>query len=84
VRRGATQSAANDIVGGATLTFDVHPDHPYYREVLGLLGRVRAEVNELWDAVQAHNETTPCPEDSKEAVSFYFGQCVTRPDDDPP
>jgi hypothetical protein len=82
VRRGMARSAEDHVNGGATLTFDVSGEHPRRAEVLGLLKRVRADVNELWNAVQAYNEQHPIPEDSKVEVSFYFGQCVTGPDDD--
>ena len=33
LRRGATQSRADDLVGGATLAFDVHDGHPFKDEV---------------------------------------------------
>jgi hypothetical protein len=82
VRTGVARSRSEDTVGGATLSFDVHPEHPHREEVLGLLQRVRAEVNELWARVQSHNEAHPVPEDSKTEVSFYFGQCVTPSDED--
>jgi hypothetical protein len=82
VRRGLARSAHDDVVGGATLTFDVHPGHPYRDQVLGLLKRVRSEVNDLWTQVQRHNEQNPVPEESKFEVSFYFGQSVTPSDED--
>jgi hypothetical protein len=81
-RRGMARSAADHLNGGATLTFDVGPEHPQREAVYGLLKRVRAEVNELWTLVQAHNEHTPIPDEQKVEVSFYFGQCVTGPDDE--
>lgn len=82
VRRGTSRSAEDHVNGGATLTFDVSAEHPRREEVLGLLKRVRAEVNELWSDVQGYNERHPIPEDRKMEVSFYFGQCVTGPDDE--
>lgn len=82
VRRGVAQSAADDVVGGATLTFDVHRDHPHRDQVFGLLSRVRGEVNALWQEVQAYNERHPGREEAREAVSFYFGQHVTGPDEE--
>ena len=51
--RTTTSSAAQ------RLSFDVHPEHPHRDEVLGLLKRVRAEVNELWTRVQRHNDEQP-------------------------
>jgi hypothetical protein len=78
---GLARSAPEDVVGGATLTFDVHPDHPHHSEVLGLLRQVRGSVNELWRKVQEYNEEHPIPETAKTEVCFYFGQSVTPPDD---
>ena len=80
VRRGQARSAHDDTVGGATLTFDVDPDHPEYDRVVGLLRQVRSEVNDPWARVEACNTKRPIPEESRIQVSFYFGQCVTLPD----
>jgi hypothetical protein len=80
VRQGLAHSADEHLVGGATLCFDIHDAHPDREEVLGLLKRVRAEVNELWSKVQSHNQLHPVPEEAITEVSFYFGQCLTRPD----
>lgn len=80
VRRGQARSAHDDTVGGATLTFDVDPDHPDYDRVVGLLRQVRSQVNDLWARVEACNAKRPIPEESRIQVSFYFGQCVTLPD----
>jgi hypothetical protein len=49
--------------------------------VLALLGRVRAELNELWQRVCAHNAEHPLTEDERVRVRFYFGQNVIRPDE---
>ncbi len=77
VRRGLTRSTHADVNGGATLKFLVHTGHPHHDEVLGLLQRIRGEVNELWNKVQSHNVSHPAPEGEEIQVSFYFGQCVT-------
>ncbi len=82
VRRGAARSTHDDVIGGATLTFDVCPGHPQREQALGLLGRIRAEVDELWDQVQRENLALPIPEDELERVCFYFGQSVASPDED--
>jgi hypothetical protein len=82
VQKGQARSAHDNVTGGATLCFDVHPGHPYREEVLGLLKRVRGEVNELWNQVQAYNQENPIPEDTKMEVSFYFGQCVTTSEEE--
>jgi hypothetical protein len=63
-------------VGGATLRFTVHPDHPFEQEVYGLLARWREEMGTLWRQVAEHNKLHPPPENSP-MVTFYFGQCVT-------
>jgi hypothetical protein len=68
------------VVGGATLSFDIHATHPRRQEVLDLLKRVRGEVNELWTQVQLYNDENPIAEEDRIEVSFYFGQCVTTPD----
>jgi len=81
VTRGRPHSAQDDIVGGATLTFDLGPDHPYRDQVLGLLKYVRAEANDLWNKVQEHNEENPIPEDARTEVSFYFGQSTVSHDE---
>jgi hypothetical protein len=81
VTRGAPRSAAEDVVGGTTITFEVHRDHPLREEVRGLLARMRGEVNELWARVGEHNRQTPSPDAEMETVSFYFGQSVSDGDE---
>jgi hypothetical protein len=82
VREGAPQSEADDVVGGATLTFEVSAAHPLRDEVRGLLRRVRGEVNELWTRVGQHNEQNPIVDSDRELVTFYFGQNAQDVDDD--
>lgn len=74
VTRGAPRSSAEDVVGGTTVTFELHRDHPLRAEVRGLLSRVRSEVNDLWQRVGEHNKLHPSPDAETETVSFYFGQ----------
>jgi len=74
VSRGAPRSDADDVVGGATLTFDVSADHPMRGQVLGLLKRIRTEVNALWQEVEQHNAAHALEPAAIERVSFYFGQ----------
>lgn len=81
VRRGLARSTGTDVNGGATLTFAVHDDHPDREEVLGLLRRVRGDVNELWNRVHRYNQLHPIAEGAATEVSFYFGQCVTSEDE---
>jgi len=80
IRRGAPRSAADDVVGGATLTFEVSATHPLRAEVLALLGKVRADVNELWTRVGQLNGEQPIAEAEKQLVTFYFGQSVEDPE----
>lgn len=81
VVRGAPRSASEDVVGGTTITFEVHRDHPLRDEVRGLLQRMRGEVNELWSRVGEHNREHPAPDAALETVSFYFGQSVSDGDE---
>jgi hypothetical protein len=76
---GKTRSDQADVVGGSTLSFDVHEGHPHRDEVLALLGQVRGQVNELWKKVVAYDNEHPVPEAQKQRVSFYFGQSVQQP-----
>lgn len=71
------QSSASDTVGGSTLRFTVHPEHPLYAEVKALLPRVRGQVNELWTRVHAFNQDNP-PPDEAEKITFYYGQNSVR------
>jgi hypothetical protein len=70
---------AAKLVGGATLVFDVHPEHPLKSEVVAQLENVRRQCNELWNRVSAHNREHPFDRDRLEEVTFYFGQNVEAP-----
>ena len=83
LRRGAKQSRAGDVVGGTTLAFDVHDQHPHKDEVYESLSRIRTQMNELWEKVVAYDRDNPVPEGQKQRVTFYFGQCVTEDEDEP-
>ena len=72
------QSELKDRIGGSTLSFDVHPEHPLEGEVYDLLRSVRTQVNELWNRVSAHNRAHPIPDQEKTKVTFYLGQNVER------
>ena len=71
-----SQSHADDVIGGATLGFDVYPGHPHEQEVYALLRTVRRDVNQLWSQVAEFNREHPVPEAQKRKVYFYFGQTV--------
>jgi len=82
LRLGKAQSQSADVVGGATLTFDLHATHPRRAEVYGLLAAVRAQLGALWGDVEAHNREHPIPEGQGEEVCFYFGQSCHGPEDE--
>jgi hypothetical protein len=83
VRRGALRSKKSDRVGGATITFDICAGHPLEQETLGLLQRIRGDVNELWNRVCAHNAAQPIQEEDRVRVRFYFGQSVVGGEEEP-
>jgi hypothetical protein len=80
LQNGGGRSADGDVVGGSTLSFEVHAEHPLRAEVVGLLQRTRSEVNDLWRRVGSHNAAHPCTDEQRELVCFYFGQSVLPPE----
>jgi len=82
IRGGRPRAEPDDTTGGATLSFEIHDGHPHREEVRGLLARVRAQVNELWTRVEAHNAEHPIPEGARRRVRFYFGQVERAAEDD--
>jgi hypothetical protein len=74
VRLGGASAAAQTLIGGTTLSFDLTPDHPHADEVKNLLTRVRADALEVWKRVAAYNAKHPAREDKLERVIFYAGQ----------
>jgi hypothetical protein len=80
VRGSGPQSAAKDVIGGATLTFEIWPSHPLRDEVRSLLERRRDELNDLWTRVREHNDAHDIPEHECERVTFYFGQNIEEAD----
>lgn len=79
ILRGQDSETAR-YVGGTTLVFDVHDQHPMKQEVLGLLERVRGELNALWSQVSVYNQQNPIDAGKRRAVTFYFGQNVQAND----
>ena len=71
---------SNDAIGGSTVTFSIDEGHPLAPQVYGLLRRVRAEVNELWDRVEELERERPIDPAKRIEVTFYFGQNVIEPD----
>jgi len=76
LRTLGARSKPNDAIGGATMSFDLEPGHPHEQEVYGLLQRVRADVNQVWDRVTAYNAEHPVDLDKRIEVTFYVGQSV--------
>ncbi|MDX2053723.1 MAG: hypothetical protein SFV15_15080 [Polyangiaceae bacterium] len=76
LRAGSMKSEHGDVMGGATLHFEISRGHPLEAEVLDLLNSTRTRVNDLWERVCAHNAQHPLTEDSRLTVCFYFGQNV--------
>jgi len=72
VRRGQPRSATNDVVGGATLGFDIHDAHPF----AALLEDVRRDVGALWADVESYNAEHRDEMPGRRRVFFYFGQYI--------
>ncbi|MEO8182190.1 MAG: hypothetical protein ABI895_25425 [Deltaproteobacteria bacterium] len=66
-----------DVIGGATLSFDIWPEHPLAPAVYGLLRQTRQRANELWQQVDAYNREHPVDCEQVQ-VTFYMGQNVQR------
>ncbi len=80
VAKGSGSQEA-DRIGGATLTFEIYPEHPHADRVYGLLKHIRAEINALWESVENYNRSNPVPEEQKDKVTFYYGQNLESRDD---
>jgi hypothetical protein len=76
LRDGGPGSAKQHLIGGTTLSFEVHPGHPLEAEVKGLLARFREEGFALWNRVSQLNQANPVAEGKRTKVVFYFGQNV--------
>jgi hypothetical protein len=73
------RSQQKDVIGGATLSFDICRGHPREQAVYGLLERVRQQANELWNQVDEDNRQKPIGDDQRVVVTFYMGQNVQAP-----
>lgn len=76
--RGTTRAGLADQIGGSTLRFQIEPGHPFEADVLGLLGRVRAELDEFWQRVSDYNDKHPIDPERRIDVCFYYGQCASE------
>lgn len=82
LQRTGPRSSHGDVVGGSTLSFSISAGHPFEHEVYGLLARVRADLNQVWDRVSAYNQTHPLDPAERTEVTFYFGQNVIAPENE--
>jgi hypothetical protein len=80
VRQGQPRSATEDLVGGATLSFDIHSGHPFEARVERLLQDVRRDVGTLWADVEAYNAELCAAPACRRRVFFYFGQYFEESD----
>jgi hypothetical protein len=77
---GKHVSAANDEVGGTTLSFDLCPGHPREAEVRQLLASIRKQVIPLWEQVTEYNREHQV--DATRTVTFYCGQYLVGEEED--
>jgi predicted nucleic acid-binding protein len=76
---GASRPQARDIVGGSTWSLDVWEGHPFEREALDTLARVRAEIENLRQRIDVHNAQST-PGSARKRVVCYIGQYVREED----
>jgi len=76
---GKHVSAADDEVGGTTITYDLWPGHPREREVRQLLADMRKRVIPLWDEITEYNENRAS--EITYQVTFYCGQYLMEEED---
>jgi hypothetical protein len=81
VASGRHSSAANDEVGGTTLSFDLWPGHPKEQEVRKLLASTRQRIIELWEEVEEHNRSHKSA--AMYTVHFYCGQYLVEDEEEP-
>ena len=75
LRVGDTRARRDDAIGGSTYGLDVWPGHPLEEEVYTLLNQVRAQVSEVRQRVEAHNQANAAPPTGSRVI-FYVGQSV--------
>jgi hypothetical protein len=70
-----TNARPSDLIGGSTWTLEVGKQHPLREEAVSTLARLRGEIEDLRERVDAYNATRPRDE-LDERVVVYVGQCV--------
>jgi hypothetical protein len=78
LRDGAVRADLREIVGGSTWSLDVWPGHPLRDEALGILARIRREIEDLRYRIDGAAIEPPSA-DVRERVVFYAGQYVKLP-----
>jgi len=78
ITSGQHGSAANDEVGGTTVSYDLWPGHPKEQEVRELLAGTRRRIAELWQEVEDQNQGRASAVTYK--ITFYCGQYRTEDD----
>ena len=66
-------------VGGTTLRFELHRNHPLKGDVLALLEDTRERTQALWQRVGEYNDQHPVHEDERAILTFYYGQNIDAP-----
>ena len=79
VTSGKHVSAADDDVGGTTVTYDLWPGHPKEDEVRGLLATTRDRIIPLWHEITEHNRERM--QEVTYHVTYYCGQYVVEEED---
>ena len=70
-----TNARPSDLIGGSTWTLEVARNHPLREEAVSTLARLRGEIEDLRQRVDAHNASLPHAE-LNERLVVYVGQCV--------
>jgi hypothetical protein len=74
LRQAPATPNLSDQVGGSTYTIDIWPGHPLADEVLGTLGRYRAELSDLRKRIRKINDEHGVADAHIHTV-IYMGQC---------
>jgi hypothetical protein len=73
---GKHVSAADDEVGGTTITYDLWPGHPGKREVAALSASTPKRVIPLWERITGYNRDRASGVTYQ--VKFYCGQYLVE------
>src|SRR5690606_19403961 len=76
LRSGSSRSSYRDSIGGSTYTIDLWSGHPLEKDVLALLQKIRQEVTDLRERVDAIPKPNSLGPEADMRVIFYAGQTV--------